>query len=136
MDYMQTVQKILLSPYLSNIIEVENLLNRVDFFTSEADKSGAIIVCTEIFSNIVEHAEMTEGAQISIEIKKESCIKVVFSYSTRNFDRLLEAIENPSPYFERKLNRYRGLGLIMVKNLVQNIEYKKGEEKSYIYVSL
>ncbi len=135
MVYMPTVRQISLFPYLSNIIEIENLLNNVDFFDSESARCAAIIVCTEIFSNIVEHAEMTEGAKISIEVKKESCVDVEFSYSSRNFDRLLQAVESPSPYFEKKLNRYRGLGLIMVKNLVQNIDYEKGKEKSYICVS-
>ena len=63
-------------------------------------------------------------------------LEIEFAYQTKTFDKLLETVNAPRPYYKPKEKRYGGLGLVMLNNLAENIEYKKGETESSILVML
>ncbi len=133
---MGDVKRLLLAPSFSNIIELENFIADLRISDSDDKKSAVLIVATEIFSNIVEHAYIPEGEKVLLEIKEGDFIGIKFSYMTINFDDLLQALKNPHLYLDIISNRYRGLGLFMVNNLARHVDYKKSEYKSSICVIL
>ncbi len=131
---MQDLHQIVLDPCLSNILEIENLINSSEILTHHNKSAAALIVATEVFDNIVEHAQMPDGEKVCVSISENSYVEIEFSYKTSNFDELLEAVKHPKRYIDNVSHRYRGLGLLMVRNLVVDINYQYGSEKSSILI--
>lgn len=133
---MQEEDHVYLAPSLSNLLQIETLINESEFITDKCLKATALIVSTEIFCNIVEHGNVPESTCVDVHIIKDDLLKIKFVYETPNFDKLLKKAKELKPYYDEKSKRYRGLGMIMLKNLSKNIDYKKGISKSAIIVTL
>ncbi len=129
---MEKTQEIILEAKFSNILEIENMIMNSNLLKSKKKKMAALIASTEIFCNIVEHAKIIKNKTVYIYIRKNDLIEIEFKYWTNNFDKLLKADKNPKPYLDLKAKRYRGLGLLMVKNLSFSVEYKEKQNEASI----
>ncbi len=133
---MHNSEEIFLDSCLSNLLRVENFIEHSQLIQAGRQKQAATIICTEIFCNIVEHAQVPAHTKIRIGIKRQKMLEIEFAYQTKTFDKLLETVKSPRPYYKSDVKRYGGLGLVMLNNLAENIEYKKGETESSILVML
>ncbi len=122
---MKSTESISLTPCLPNLMQIESLITRHQADFSVSKKAAMLIAATEIFANIVEHAEIPEGREVGITVSYRSKTFIRFEYETANFDELLEKEKTQKTYFDKKTKRYRGLGLKMINNLAKNIEYTK-----------
>ena len=133
---MHNSEEIFLDSCLSNLLRVENFVEHSQLIQAGRQKQAATIICTEIFCNIVEHAQVPAHTKIRIGIKRQKMLEIEFVYQTKTFDKLLETVKAPRPYYKSDVKRYGGLGLVMLNNLAEKIEYKKGETESSILVML
>lgn len=136
MEYMQNSEQIFLFPCLENILQVESFIKNSGLIDDGNQRTAALLISTEIFENIVEHAEIKNNTQISITITRYEKPVIEFSYTSNNFDELIKSFENNQPYFDNTKKRYRGLGLLMVKKLAKNIDCKNDNKNSQIKISL
>lgn len=99
-------------------------------------RSSALIIATEIFDNIAEHAVLAGHTDIRLAVSNLFFPRLCFSYCSTNFDNLLRALKRTQPYFDPKTKRYRGFGLLMTRNLARNVSYRQWANRSYITVYL
>jgi len=95
-----------------------------------------MLLATECFDNIVEHGRGFSFCRVSIGISRSIATKIVLRYRARNFDEAIKASRSIEPYYDAVSRRYRGLGLLMCRNLSLSIIYKKGLFKSSIVIIL
>ena len=128
-----------------NCLQVEADLKNIGFIEEfistskdipENKRTAALIIATEVFDNIAEHAVFAEKKELHLSVSKIFFPRLCFSYSSANFDKFLRALKDATPYFDLKTRRYRGFGLIMTKNLARKVCYRQEPFRSCIIVYL
>lgn len=99
-------------------------------------RASALIIATEVFDNIAEHAVLVKNTDIRLAVSNIFFTRLCFSYCSTNFDKLLQALKHPHPYFDPHTKRYRGFGLLMTRNLSRSVRYRQWANRSYITVYL
>ncbi len=106
------------------------------------ERNRALIVVTEYFDNIVMHGKCPPGSLVSVRISRGRArgdagqVRILISYRSETFGRMVEAHGSARPYYDRGSRRYRGLGLLMCRNIARNVTYKKGLFKGSIRIIL
>ncbi|MEL3906842.1 MAG: hypothetical protein P1P65_07445 [Treponema sp.] len=96
----------------------------------------ALIIATEIFDNICEHAVLLDNTDVEITASHRFSPYLRFTYRSKNFKNLLQALKSTEPHFDDRAQRYRGFGLRMTKNLARKVKYRKFFSYSRITVYL
>ena len=129
------MNQLLVEAELKNIDRIEAFI-----YSSKAipnDKRlTALIIATEVFDNIAEHAVLVKNTDIRLAVSNIFFPRLCFSYCSTNFDNLLKALKHPHPYFDPHTKRYRGFGLLMTRNLSRSVRYRQWANRSYITVYL
>lgn len=99
-------------------------------------RATALIIATEVFDNIAEHAVFEGEKEVSLCVSAVFFPRLCFSYKGVNFDNLLDALKRTKPHFEAAAQRYRGFGLLMTKNLARRVSYLSYLSRCYIIVYL
>jgi len=102
----------------------------------ENKRVAALIISTEVFDNIAEHAKFAENRGIQLSVSNIFFPRLCFSYRSMNFDNLLRALKRTKPHFDPDAKRYRGFGLLMTKNLARKVCYRQDPSRSCIIVYL
>lgn len=102
----------------------------------ESKRAAALIISTEVFDNIAEHAVFAGNKDILLSVSNVFFPRLCFSYCSTNFDNLLRALERTKPHFDSDAKRYRGFGLLMTKNLARRVCYRQDQFRSCIIVYL
>lgn len=129
-------RKICLAPKLANLLRLEEFIRECPFLDS-SEKSRALLVTTEYFDNIVRYSKCWLYSFVSIEVshrRKGICIRI--GYRTRNFGEMIAASDTTTPHYDIGSLRYRGLGLLMCKNIASSIRYRSLLFKSFIIINL
>ena len=128
-----------------NHLQVEADLKNIGFIEEfisaskdipETKRATALIISTEVFDNIAEHAVFAENKDILLSVSNIFFPRLCFSYRSTNFDNLLCALQRTKPHFDSDAKRYRGFGLLMTKNLARKVCYRQDSSRSYIIVYL
>ena len=102
----------------------------------ENKRTAALIIATEVFDNIAEHAVFAEKRELQLSVSNIFFPRLCFSYHSANFDNFVRALKDATPYFDLLTRRYRGFGLIMTKNLARKICYRQDHSCACIIVYL
>jgi len=133
---MNARRRIKLLTDLSNLIILEQFISSCTFL-DERDRDRSKILATEFFDNIVMHSVQGLCSTVSITVLRiKARISIRLKYSTKNFSKMLNALDTTNPHYDANSLRYRGLGLRMCRNLASDIRYKKGLFKSSIIIIL
>ncbi len=124
-----------LAPRLENLSVLERFIARCDFLDSTL-RDKATLVSTEFFDNIVMHSRPCTSCRVYLSVTRSDETRIVIRYSTRNFDEMLRGTKSARPHYDALSERYRGLGLVMCRNLSRSIGYKKGLLRSTIVIIL
>jgi len=128
-----------------NYLQVEADLKNIGFIEEfistskdipESKRTAALIISTEVFDNIAEHAVFAESKELRLSVSNTFFPRLCFSYHSTNFDNLLHALKRTKPHFDPKAKRYRGFGLLMTKNLARKVCYRQEPSRSCIIVYL
>lgn len=93
-------------------------------------------VMDELFSNIVKYAYPEQIGEVVIagDLSKEKCIVVTIE-DNGIFYNLLER-ENPDTELPLEDRKIGGLGVFLVKNMVEHIEYQRIEDRNRVKVTV
>lgn len=92
-----------------------------------------MISCEEIIVNIVHYAYKDEEGNLNIEIENLSDeLKIIFSDSGVPFNPLtIKEVDTSLPLEERKIG---GLGIHLVKKLMDDVQYEFIENKNHLTI--
>lgn len=124
-----------LSPVLSNLPALEAFVRACEFLTAQ-ERDKALLVSSEYFENIVSYSKCPVTRDITVSVEKGRRVAVVLSYATCNFGELVRSSRSIRPHYDADLRRYRGLGLLMCKNIAKSIKYRKGLLNSSVLIIL
>jgi len=127
--------RIRLKSDFSSLPDLESFVTSCGFLEKE-ESLRALIVSTELFQNIVSYSRFPVSTAVDFAISRNDAIRLAISWATLNFGELVRASGSTSPRFDRAAGRYRGLGLLMCRNLSKSIQYKKGLFKSSVIIML
>ena len=124
-----------LAPDFANLNVLEDFIISCPFLAGE-ERNRAMLLATEFFDNIVAYSKSPFPGMVDISLDRDVRTRVFLKYRTRNFAEMVRASETTKPYFDGATRRYRGLGLLMCRNLSSSIQYKKGLFKSSVIIIL
>jgi anti-sigma regulatory factor (Ser/Thr protein kinase) len=108
------------------------------------ERNRALLVVTEYFDNIVMHGKCPQGSLVSVRISRARAgkaanggtVRILISYRSPTFARMVASHGTARPYFDAASRRYRGLGLLMCRNIAKDVSYRKGLFKGSIRIIL
>jgi len=121
--------------------KTECLNEVINFIASELKKTSyppdiqneIEIATEEIFINIVIYAYGQEGGRVKISISTENEVKIKFEDNGKPFNpQEHEAPDLNKPINEREIG---GLGLFMVKNIMDKVEYTRENGKNILIIA-
>jgi anti-sigma regulatory factor (Ser/Thr protein kinase) len=124
-----------LAPRLENLQALERFVALCPFL-DQLLRERATLVATEFFDNIVTHSRPRTRYPVSVTIERSSAARIVIRYCTMNFQKMIRGARSAHPHYDPSSARYRGLGLLMCRNLSSSIDYKKGLLRSSIVIIL
>lgn len=109
-----------------------------------SERNRALLVVTEYFDNIVMHGKCPTGSFVSVRIVRARArgmatggtVRILITYRSPTFARMVAAHGTAQPYFDEASRRYRGLGLLMCRNIAKHVSYRKGLFKGAIRIIL
>ena len=131
------------APDFANLTELERFVLACPVLDA-GERNRALIVVTEYFDNIVMHGQCPPGSLVSVRVSRTRPLsarvpgsaRVLISYRTPTFARMVATHGTAKPYFDPASRRYRGLGLLMCRNLAKDVSYRKGLFKGVIRIIL
>lgn len=115
------------------LFSISKFIDNLGFNLSTKDKLK--VVLTEIIENIQNHSN-TDKITISVREYKSKKISVLVMFKSKNFEIVIQKIQNPKVYFSHSDKRYRGLGVIMYHNLSSLVMYRYSGECVKILILL
>jgi hypothetical protein len=117
---------------------IEDICCLESFICSQTDipvceRNKILLITNEIFENIIQHATLQDKS-IRFKIFKGKRPSLLFLFYSTNFEWFISNVTRMQPYFDPRLNRYRGLGLKICYNLSSSIHYRA--TKTYNAVSV
>lgn len=97
-------------------------------------RTAALIIATEVFENIAEHARFVGETNVRISLSNMFVLRLCFSYKSVNFADLLNALKKTRPHFDPHARRYRGFGLLITKTLARKVFYRHYLSHCYITI--
>ena len=99
----------------------------------ERIKKQLMIACDEIFTNIASYAYPDGNGSVAVAIEflsQTQCLRIIFSDSGIAFDPLeISEPDTGSALSERKIG---GLGMFMVKKMMDSVEYCRQDGKNIL----
>ena len=112
---------------------VLDFLNEQD--CPKREKHQICVVIDEIFSNIVNYSYVPEVGDVDIEIKVEqnpTAVSVRFSDGGKKFNPL--EVSDPDVSLSAEERDVGGLGIMMVKKLMDGVSYEYKEQKNVLSI--
>ncbi|MCL2633673.1 MAG: ATP-binding protein [Oscillospiraceae bacterium] len=118
--------------------KTENLDKVLDFVNEHIEhcpmkiQSQIGIVIDEIFANIAAYAYNPNAGSVTVRIKAEDDITIEFEDSGVPYNPLLN--EDPDITLSAEEREIGGLGIFMVKNIMDSVEYRRDGSKNILTI--
>ncbi len=125
MDDSKINFKIVLKSELSELDRIRNIIEDKLHFIELIDRNRIVLVIDEIISNIIEHGYKLDPnniIEIEVEVLNQEKIIIKIYDNAPHFD--LSKIPNPNLIEHSTEGKARGLGLFLVRSIVDEIQYK------------
>lgn len=122
-----------------SILDYEDFVDGLLFLT-ERDRCRLKLAGGEIIDNIVKHAAPVRGGRLIARTARRAGSRYIllgFYFSSKNFDSIaVEAVKTDAakPVFDPTHRRWRGIGLVMCRNLARRVSFRPGETMDRIYL--
>jgi len=134
---LRAESKVVLESLPSSILAFEDFIARLGFLSlSESDR--IMIAGGEILDNIVKHSYPVERRRIVARVRRgRGSILLGFYFRAPGFaafaagDALRAASE---PLYDPAHRRWRGIGLVMCRNLARRVAFRPGESMDRIFL--
>jgi hypothetical protein len=122
----------------SSILRFEEFANSLAFL-SPAERNRLKLAGGEILDNIVKHAAPTGRRMVRIRAARRGCAVVLaFYFRSPSFAAFAgvggAGPAEAEPLFDPAHRRWRGIGLLMCRNLARKLSFRPGEAMDRIYL--
>jgi hypothetical protein len=134
----------LLSPDREGVFAFEAFIEGLSFL-SPLEANAMKLAGGELFDNLIRHASPLEGNAVRLRAaKRGSGPYLAFFFKSSKFEpyALAHAVareggQNPveEPFFDPAIGRWRGIGLLMCRNLSSGLYLRSGATVDRIYIS-
>jgi len=117
---------------------LENMSAVLDFVNAHLEdcppktKNKIAVAVDEIFSNIARYAYHPEAGDVTVRISVGSDITIVFEDSGAAYDPLAKS--DPDVSLSAGERDIGGLGIFMVKNIMDSVEYRREGDKNILTI--
>ena len=126
------MNELLIEATLENIDTVIEFINeRLEDCTPKTQRQIEIAV-DEIFSNIARYAYNPDVGNATVRVAVGDDITIEFEDSGTNYDPLSK--DDPDVSLPPKQRKAGGLGVFMVKNIMDSVEYRREGDKNILTV--
>jgi hypothetical protein len=134
----------LLSPDRAGVFAFEEFIGGLPFLCPR-EAASMKLAGGELFDNLIRHASPLEGNLILLRAaKRRSGPYLAFFFKSPKFGRYAlehaaaaaggeQALEEP--FFDPLIGRWRGIGVLMCRNLSSGLYLRSGEKVDRIYIS-
>lgn len=123
----------------ASILDFEAFVDSLSFLTG-GERDRLKLAGGEIFDNIVKHASPVAGGHLIARAARRSesgSVLLGFYFSSKNFGPIAaesaQEVE-AKPIFDPAHRRWRGIGLVMCRNLARCVSFRPGEDMDRIYL--
>jgi hypothetical protein len=123
----------------ASILDYERFVDGLPFLAA-GEKCRLKVAGGEIFDNIVKHAAPVRGGRLIARAAHRAGSRYIllgFYFSSKSFDSIaVEAakMDEAKPVFDPARRRWRGIGLVMCRNLARRVSFRPGETMDRIYL--
>jgi hypothetical protein len=133
----------------ASILDFERFVDET-LFLSERDRCRLKIAGGEIFDNIVKHAAPISRGRVIARMARRKALGSLllgFYFRSPRFESFAEAASSadaaaaadaatgePKPLFDPAHRRWRGIGLVMSRNLARRVRFRHGKAMDRIYL--
>ena len=126
------MNELLIEATLENVDVVIEFINEQLEDSSPKIQKQIEIVVDEIFSNIARYAYNPDVGNATVRIAVDGDITIEFVDSGANYDPLSK--DDPDVSLPPEKRRAGGLGVFMVKNIMDSVEYRREGDKNILTV--
>ena len=120
--------------------KIDNLCKALDFISAELEMNGCkpkllaqiSIATEEIFVNISSYAYRPEIGGVSIRIKVNDMVTIEFEDNGTPYNPLIK--NDPDVHLSAEEREVGGLGIFMVKKIMDTIEYQHIDNKNILII--
>jgi anti-sigma regulatory factor (Ser/Thr protein kinase) len=126
---------IFLEAQIVSILQVEDFIDSLEFLLP-AEHDRLKIAAGEIFDNLVRHASPLEDGRLALRAtKRASGIVLGFYFRSETFASFASSCADFEPLFDPAHRRWRGMGLLMCRNLSSVLRFRPGTRLDRILLS-
>jgi len=105
-------------------------------FLASRERARLRLAGGEILDNLVRHAAPLERDRLSIRAaKRPGGIVLAFFFRSPSFASFAARCSDPEPLFDPVKRRWRGIGMVMCRNLSSRVRLRPGERLDRIFLS-
>jgi hypothetical protein len=121
----------------ASIMAFEDFVDAMEFL-KPGERDRILIAGGEILDNIIKHSSPIERRRIVARVHRgKSSILLAFYFRADSFAAFAaeEALfAAPSPLFDPAHRRWRGIGLVMCRNLARRVSFRPGSIRDRIFL--
>ncbi len=119
----------------ASVLDYESFIDGLAFL-SRREHDRLKIAGGEILDNIVRHASPVEEGKVVVRAAKRSGgILLGFFFRSKAFASFASSCGDFVPLFDPGHHRWRGIGLLMCRNLARSVAFRPGEAMDRILLS-
>ncbi len=125
---------LLLAAAPASVLEFEDFVDALDFLGSR-ERDRLKLAGDEILDNLIRHSAPLEGGGIKVRAaRRKDRIVLNFFFRSPGFAAFAASCGDPEPLFDPHHRRWRGIGMVMCRNLALSIGLVPGSLVDRIFM--
>jgi hypothetical protein len=105
-------------------------------FLARRERQRIKLAGDEILDNLIRHSGPLAGASISVRVtRRRASIVLAFFFRSPKFAAFAASCSDPEPLFDPVHRRWRGIGMVMCRNLSSSMKLRPGSFVDRIFLS-
>jgi anti-sigma regulatory factor (Ser/Thr protein kinase) len=118
----------------ASILEFEDFVDALDFL-SPGERDRLKLAGGEILDNIVKHAPPMKSSEVRSRASRSGgTILLAFYFRSPGFADFAAGYIESEPLYDPAHRRWRGIGLVMCRNLAKRVVFRPGECMDRIFL--
>ena len=116
------------------VFAFEDFIDSIDFLQPH-ERLHLRLAGEEILDNIIRYSELTEGSRVALRASKRPDGPLLsFYFQSRCFGSFSSNWRDAQPLFDSASGRWRGIGMIMCKNLTLSMRFRHGDLADRVFL--
>ncbi len=117
------------------VMSLEAFIDGLDFL-ARRERYRIKLAGDEILDNLVRHSAPLAGGSLSVRVsRRRSGIALSFFFRSPKFAAFAARCSDPEPLFDATHRRWRGIGMVMCRNLSHSMKLRPGRFVDRIFLT-